>query len=380
VAEFLAPIFDFVPSPGGASALPYNRITPAKAMPFVNYQPIPAQFPMAIDQPYMNGDINCPPYYYAPVARRPSGELLPMELGLPPSQSDVYIDQYGLPQPTFQTQYAAMGPPAKRQRSDEGYAGPAPDPEEEDESADEATETPLPAAMRLANKPLRPKPNALAGRIRSKLLTFFASPEVVDVRSALGLDSDAAGAVDFDIDMVIDSHGHTALHWACSLARSDIASQLIELGADIHRGNYAGETPLIRSVLTTNHAESGTFTQLLEHLSPSIRTLDQAYRTVIHHIALIAGVKGRAASARAYMAGVLEWVAKGNVGNVGMKLLVDVQDVHGDTALNVAARVGNRGLVKLLLEAGADKARANKLGLKPQDFGVEVDVSLVRSS
>ena len=53
---------------------------------------------------------------------------------------------------------------------------------------------------------------------------------------------------------------------------------------------------------------------------------------------------------------------------------MDVQDVHGDTALNIAARVGNRGLVKLLLDAGADKARANKLGLKPQDFGVEVEV------
>jgi regulatory protein SWI6 len=45
--------------------------------------------------------------------------------------------------------------------------------------------------------------------------------------------------------------------------------------------------------------------------------------------------------------------------------------VHGDTALNVAARVGNKGLITLLLDAGADKAKANKLGLRPVDFGVE---------
>lgn len=57
--------------------------------------------------------------------------------------------------------------------------------------------------------------------------------------------------------------------------------------------------------------------------------------------------------------------------------MVDVQDVHGDTALNVAARVGNKRLVGLLVDAGADKARANKLGLKPADFGVETDVSNV---
>jgi len=200
--------------------------------------------------------------------------------------------------------------------------------------------------------------------------------------------------IDVDVDTIIDNQGHTALHWACALAKSSIISQLIELGADVHRGNYAGETPLIRSVLTTNHAEAGTFAELLERLAPSVRTLDHAYRTVIHHIALIAGVKGRASSARSYMAGVLEGVAKeqllagvtagqeldgGVAPSLSLKNLVDVEDVHGDSALNVAARVGNKGLVKLLLDAGADKARANKLGLKPQDFGIEIEVSSFRS-
>jgi hypothetical protein len=43
--------------------------------------------------------------------------------------------------------------------------------------------------------------------------------------------------------------------------------------------------------------------------------------------------------------------------------------------LIVAARAGNKGLVKLLLDAGADKTKANKMGLKALDFGVEVEVS-----
>ena len=322
-------------------------------------------------------------------------------MGLPASQSDVYIDQYGYPHPSTQKHLQDKGdmrpPPAKRHRPEEGQTVPngvqeeiaEAEAEEDEDSIDEIRDAPaLPSTMRLSNKPLRPKPSAQSSRTRSKLLSLFSMDEPVDVRAVFGVALEAP--MDVDVDTIIDNQGHTALHWACALAKLSIIAQLIELGADIHRGNYAGETPLIRSVLTTNHAEAGTFTELLDHLAPSVRTLDHAYRTVIHHIALIAGVKGRASSARAYMAGVLEWVAKeqrmagvapgqeANEGvgpNLSLKNLVDVQDVHGDTALNVAARVGNKGLIKLLLDSGADKARANKLGLKPQDFGVEIEVS-----
>jgi ankyrin repeat protein len=274
--------------------------------------------------------------------------------GLPP---DMYIDQFGQPMYTE----VEMEPPAKRIKVDEDAVAEAEAEAEADADADESDDdeptTPLPASMRLATKPFRPKPDA---KNRAKLLSLFHTDE--DVRGVLG------EAPEF-IDMVIDNQGHTALHWACALAKVSVMTQLIELGADIHRGNYAGETPLIRSVLTTNHAEAGTFDQLLEQLAPSIRTLDQAYRSVLHHVSLIAGVKGRASSARQYMASLLEHVAK--QGGATLKTLVDVSDVHGDTALNVAARVGNKGLITLLLDAGADKAKANKLGLRPVDFGVE---------
>jgi ankyrin repeat protein len=266
----------------------------------------------------------------------------------------MYIDQFGQPMYTE----VEMEPPAKRIKVDQDAEVEEPDADADaDESDDDEPTTPLPASMRLATKPFRPKPDA---KNRAKLLSLFHTEE--DVRGVLG------EAPDY-IDMVIDNQGHTALHWACALAKVSVMTQLIELGADIHRGNYAGETPLIRSVLTTNHAEAGTFDQLLEQLAPSIRTLDQAYRSVLHHVSLIAGVKGRASSARQYMASLLEHVAK--QGGATLKTLVDVSDVHGDTALNVAARVGNKGLITLLLDAGADKAKANKLGLRPVDFGVE---------
>ena len=336
-------------------------------------------------------------------------------------ESSVYVDSYGQPYQTSPQLDMApsynMGPPPKRVKTSGVSESPmsvtiAPPVDEleglvngmddDDDGEERSLEPALPASMRLANKPHRPRAAAKDGnRTRTRLLSLFQNTDHVDVATVLGLNE---GQVDgegqssspadtpsgFELDLVIDAQGHTALHWACALAKSSIISQLVEAGADIHRGNYAGETPLIRSVLTTNHADGESFSNLLvNHLAPSIRTLDLAYRSVLHHIALIAGVKGRAASARHYMAAVLEFVAKEQQTAKGMidgsaeadeaplslKALLDIQDVHGDTALSVAARVGNKGLVNMLLDAGADKVKSNNLGLRPVDFGVEVEVS-----
>lgn len=433
VTSYLAPVFDMEHVPG--AALPITREgherqvlkTPSSTVMGYNPALTPgglANSPYgqhAMPQPqYANGEgMMMPPGVYPPgmyyaqphydVSKSNHGATLgnalgpaaDIGMGLPPSHSDVYIDQYGQPHsthPTYQSQYGMiddMAPPAKRLRSDEGdFANGDNDgdflPEEEaqddglfeeEDSEDEELRNapPLPNSFRMSTKPLRPKPSGQTHQTRQDILKAFSdTADIVDLRAILGIASDA-DKIDIDIDMVIDDQGHTALHWATALAKMSLIHQLLDLGADIHRGNYAGETALIRSVLTTNHSEAGSFAELLSELSESIRTLDHAQRSIVHHIALIAGVKGRAASARVYMMAVLDWVAKeasaeGST-TVGLKTLVDVQDVYGDTALNIAARVGSKALIQLLLGAGADKAKANKLGLKPADFGVEVEVS-----
>ncbi|GMK57687.1 hypothetical protein CspeluHIS016_0405210 [Cutaneotrichosporon spelunceum] len=324
----------------------------------------------------------------------------PMQGLPPPPSTDVYVDQFGQPQsisgaprPAVVGEQGEDGePPVKRQRI--GDATQSASKEEttsnDDDDADDELrdKPPLPPNLRLSTKPFKPRLSAESHRRRQQLLSLFSSGKV-DVRQVFEMASDAT--LDWDIDMVIDEQGHTALHWACALGHMNIIKQLIELGADIHRGNYAGETPLIRSVLTTNHADAGTFGELLsDHLGASVRTLDHAYCSVIHHIAFSSGLKGRQAPARGYMAEVLGYVAREqskekekrqNVGSptegISLKLLVDLQDLRGDTALNVAARMGSKPLVNLLLDAGADKTKANKLGLRPVDFGVEVDALTV---
>lgn len=180
---------------------------------------------------------------------------------------------------------------------------------------------------------------------------------------------------DMDPDTPMDDNEHTALHWAAALGRVGIVRALAAVGADLARGNNVGETALIRAVLVTNNSDQDSFAALLAILGPTLRTVDDTGRTVLHHAALVAGVKGRATSARYYMQSVLEFVAREEHGM--FRDLVDAQDKHGDTALNIAAKVGNRALVRMLLDVGADKAKENKLGLRPVDFGVDgIDLSV----
>ena len=176
----------------------------------------------------------------------------------------------------------------------------------------------------------------------------------------------------FDIDLVLDDQGHTALHHAASMARHQIVQALIGNGADVHRGNYNGETALIRATLATANYDTQTFHALVAALHVSIRTLDTARKSVLHHIVASAGVKGRAHAARYYLEQVFIWIAQQQGGD--FKSLVDLQDHYGDTALNIAARVGNRSLVRTLLDVGANRILPNRLGLRPGDYGVETEV------
>lgn len=176
------------------------------------------------------------------------------------------------------------------------------------------------------------------------------------------------------VDLVTDDHGHTALHWASALCRLKLVRTLVarppwQGGANVHAGNHAGETALHRSVLVTNSYDASSFPTLLHLLAPSLNTRDFKKRTVLHHIALVAALKGRAASARYYLACVLEHIS----GEKSSKYqgLIDAQDEDGETALGIVARLGNASMVRMLLDVGARKDLPNALGIRPSDWGIE---------
>lgn len=198
-----------------------------------------------------------------------------------------------------------------------------------------------------------------------------------------------------DLDLPIDEAAHTALHWAATLARTSLLRELVGKGANIFRLNGGGETALIRAALTTNNLDQGSFPALLEVLGPTIEIRDGRGRTVLHHIAVSSAVKGRSSACRYYLESLLEFVVRQgsapssqqnsfncfeyagappkSIGLVRfMAEMVNLTDVSGDTALNIAARIGNKSIIQQLLEVGADPKIPNRSGLRPVDFGVGV--------
>ncbi|KAF2402022.1 apses-domain-containing protein [Trichodelitschia bisporula] len=194
-----------------------------------------------------------------------------------------------------------------------------------------------------------------------------------------------------ELDIPLDQSANTALHWAATLARVPLMRLLISKGASIFRGNIAGETPLMSAVTVNNNLDHSCFPELLEILAPLIEVRDAKGRTILHHIAVACGIKGRAASSKYYLEALLEFLVRSNsapssqiAGGAGsdsamakpiglmrfMSEMVNARDMAGNTALNLVARIGNRSIIQQLLEVQADPNIPNYKGLRPVDFGV----------
>ncbi|KAL8749623.1 MAG: hypothetical protein Q9199_007572 [Rusavskia elegans] len=196
-----------------------------------------------------------------------------------------------------------------------------------------------------------------------------------------------------DLDIPMDQTAHTPLHWAASLGRIDLLQALVAKGASIYRLNSGGETALMRAATTTNNFQNNTFPELLKLLGTSIEIRDGRGQTVLHHIATSSAIEGRAHATRDYLDAILLYVVgNSNAPNsqqtsfaadddinmlVGpqpiglarfMSDIVNARDMAGDTALHIAAKISNTGIVHQLLEIGADPTISNRRGLKPIDI------------
>ncbi|KAF8949365.1 transcriptional regulator swi6 [Haplosporangium gracile] len=204
-----------------------------------------------------------------------------------------------------------------------------------------------------------------AEKYRTILMSIFLNDDQDPIPDLL---TDPVSPSDLDINLVIDDQGHSAMHWAAALARIPVLELLVRKQIDIRRVNYNGESALIRAVLVTNNFDKQSFPILLSLLHQAIPLVDRKNRTLLHHIAITAGIRGREQSSRYYMECLLEWIAR-HGGD--FESIVDVQDRNGDTALTIAARVGDRYLAKVLMDVGANRDIENKVGLKADDFGVD---------
>jgi regulatory protein SWI6 len=240
--------------------------------------------------------------------------------------------------------------------------------------------------------PPLPMPNTNSAESkRALLMSLFMDPSRTDFTghdAFLTLSSE-------ELDMPIDNTAHTALHCAATLARLPLLKALISSGASIYRVNGGGETALMRACVVTNNLDNTSFPDLLDLLGPTIEMRDSRGRTVLHHIAVTSAVKGRSQASKYYLESLLEFVVRqGSAPNsqqsffgapvmksmgIGrfMSEIVNAQDNSGDTALNIAARIGNRSIISQLLEVGADASIPNRAGLRPIDFGIGDDAELM---
>ncbi|KAK3825882.1 MAG: apses-domain-containing protein [Benniella sp.] len=205
------------------------------------------------------------------------------------------------------------------------------------------------------------------GRYAETLLNYFVS----DSTSLPSILVDPPQ--DLDFDLIIDEEGHTPLHWAVAMARTKIVRLLVQHGADIYRVNNQGQTALMRSVLFTNNFDMKTFATLLEVLQKTIFTIDRNDQTVFHHVAVTAGMRGKVHASRYYMECLLD---KLTPHPQELASIINVQDTQGDTALIIAARAGNKKVVKLLLDARADPKIRNRAGLNADEILRDADMQI----
>lgn len=195
-----------------------------------------------------------------------------------------------------------------------------------------------------------------------------------------------------DLSIPLDASANTALHWATTLSRIQLLRMLIQKGANIYRGNVAGHSALISAVLVNNCWERSSFPEVLELLSPLIEIRDHQGRTILHHIAVSCGIKGRAPSSKYYLEALLEFLVRSVKTQAAAKdnsegqdrpkqatlmsfltNIVNAKDKLGNTALNLVARIGNRSIIQQLLEIKADPNIPNYKGVSARDFGVGVE-------
>lgn len=178
---------------------------------------------------------------------------------------------------------------------------------------------------------------------------------------------------DLDFNVIIDDEGHTSLHWAAAMARIKIVKLLIENGADLYRVNYKGQTALMRSVLFSNNFDNKTFDSLLDLLRTTIFNIDKKDQTVFHHTAAMSDWKGKIYASRYYMECLINKLKNNQSELIS---ILNVQDTNGDTALTIAAKIGNRRLIKLMIDAGASTEIANEDGMTPKDYFGEIEKNM----
>lgn len=166
------------------------------------------------------------------------------------------------------------------------------------------------------------------------------------------------------IDVPIDPELHTAFHWACSMGTLPIIEALYQVGTSSRSVNSSGQTPLMRSAMFHNSYTRRTFPKIFQLLQETVFDVDSDLQTVIHHI-----VKRKSSTPSAvYYLDIVMSKIKDFASQHRIELLLNAGDNHGDTALHIAAKNGDRIFFNTLVSNGALSTVQNKEGITPNEI------------
>jgi transcription factor MBP1 len=173
--------------------------------------------------------------------------------------------------------------------------------------------------------------------------------------------------LNFQPDWIIDTDGHTALHWGASMGDMSVVKELVKHGANLSVQNVRGETPLMRSVMFTNCQDKQSMPSVVKELISTIEMTDFCQATALHHAAAITISRQKHHSSRYYLDVILNKMQEVMEPDQVQRIL-DARDIEGNTAVHIAAKNGARKCVRALIGRGASTDILNNDKLTAEDW------------
>jgi transcription factor MBP1 len=156
----------------------------------------------------------------------------------------------------------------------------------------------------------------------------------------------------FQADWIIDTDGHSGMHWAAAMGDVEVMKQLRRFGGNLASENIRLETPLMRAVMFTNCMDKQTMPLVVNQLISTVDKVDHCNSTAIHHAAAITASRNKHQCSRYYLDIILNKMQE-MFEPEQIQRLLDAQDINGNTAIHLAAQHKARKCIRALIGRGA---------------------------
>jgi len=181
----------------------------------------------------------------------------------------------------------------------------------------------------------------------------------------------------FQADWLIDTDGHSGMHWAAAMGDVEVMKQLKRFGGNLGAENIRSETPLMRAVMFTNCMDKQTMPAVVKELIGTVDKVDHCDSTAIHHAAAITASRNKHQCSRYYLDIILNKMQE-TFEPEQIQRLLDARDVNGNTAIHLAAQNKARKCVRALMGRGASTDIPNNEGQTAEDIIQELNANRSR--